>query len=801
MLSSDDIANLKSQGMSDDDILSGVQKIAPHTSDDIAKLKKEGVSSDFILQHLDKFKEPTAPTMGPVDAAIDLAKGVVHGAGAELKAIGATNDAISGGPPGKLSNAAGFVQGAVDDYIPSKFDVTKLSTYGEIPKTLAETAPGLGAAVGVGSGLGSFVPGVGTVAGGMIAAGGYGAYKSLGAIANMIAKNNGHAEPTTKDLVQALPGAAASGVIQGTGLGAGGLLGKVGASSVLGRMIQAGGANAIAGGLDSATQQAAGSLGTEHGLDVSGHEVANAAANAGLAGAFHSGLQSGGEARVDKRYAKFENDHAKALADEMVKAHGGSTEEKFTNAVGNTEISLKNAIKPMSDADLVASGYTKTKPGPNGTTKVLGDKSVNQIPQSVEEARAALKNGTVLDRGVIDELKNDLANHHSGNEVADLLGRLNEANKLKQGTGSLEQALTDMGYVGHGGFNIISKDALGGSVGSALFAAALGHNPLYGAAYLAKPYVLKYGARAIDGIMGTDNPLQRFQDRFSGQQRLQGTPTRLAPQPPPPPPAQPWGPVAPPPTTGTVPAMPGPQGPSIPPLAMAQIRALQMARQQAQAQQATPVAPAPPAPVPEAPSLPTEPMQISASDPTSGAALLELLQSGVSVGAAGGTKPTKPTKASKEAKVTAALALAKLQSAQAGTSAPEAPNVHDLIPIEHSEGVRMQPKSEIKTTIDNIKNGIEINNSAKRAAYDTPVEGLSASEQSQWSKMTEKDGPFRSHFNQDGMGGHGKAHMEAHVKDMLNAHGLKSHTAHNKIVRHLEKHHWFKTFGHKKKHK
>ena len=831
MLSSADIEDLRSSGLNDDQIIDGVKKIAPQFSGDIDNLRKDNVPSSFILQHIDKFQEPAAPGKSLMDRATDIAGAVTRGVGNEFHQLaGTTRDLGGTNAAGALDVIGGMADGlAPQSYKPSEFHVTDPSTYGNIPEKLAGAAPGALATMGAGA-AGTALAGLAgasapiSVPIGILAAGGYGAYKYLHGLAAERAKNNGRDEVTSDDLKGALPGALASGAIDALALKGGGFLGKEAAS-----VPKAIASQAVGGGVGSVVQQTSGSLGTDKGWNVSPGEVADASALSGIGGGLAKAAGNGLEAAKDLPLKKFDPEFFNQHAEDVAGAYGKTTGEKVKNAAENAKLDYKEAIKPLK--------------AEKGAEPISED--VNAIPQSVQEAHGAISRGSILTKDDIAGLKEDLASHHNADEVISALGRMNEANKLASTGNNLTRALEATGLVRSADPNNAGAHALMhfGSVGGALWNLAHG-NPVAAGLSFAAPIAAKVLAKAADKNLGLSDPVGRWQARYGAMKRLGAQQASQAPSTAPQA-AQPWGPVEPMPTTGSgVPAtrmaappspLPQPtqlnlplpdsphpaqvlpqvpdghaQGemfprftPNIPPEALALAQAQAARANPAQAPSATPVATQAPVVAPEAPVASAEPLQLSAKDPASRAELLKLLQNS-QVSAAGSKNASKQvegkTRSETQTLLNALATRQKAQSASSGTSEPNAPNVTDLIPIEHSEGVRMQPAAELRTTVEQLRNGIEVNNSAKRATYAEPVEGLSASEQSQWKKLVaDKDAPFRSQFSDNGLGGHGKVAMEAHVRESLTKHGLNDHQAQNKIVRHLEKHHWFKTFGHKKK--
>jgi hypothetical protein len=537
---SDDIATLRSQGVSDEDIVGRVAGAVPDMAGDIDTLKKQNVPASEIVNRIaaDPFSQKA-----PKHFWRDLIEAPAYGVHQEMsghaetaKQLGA--DTVSGVEQGvgDLAN-----RGVSEDYQPAEVKLFHPSTWGDIPQAAMESIAGMGgygAAATAGAGVGRLAGPYGAAAGGAIGAGLYGLSKYLGNAARERAANNGRDEVTSDDLKEALPGALAQAGIDYAGLKAGHIIGKgpvakgagMEAMSQIGKQtLRDAGAYGAASGASNVAGQLGTTVGTDKGASLDPEQAADAAFTGGAVGGGIRLMQRGTDMLGAARHVEGEGDAQKNLADLMLskRVAGDPTVTKNRDAVlKNTKEVLSSDIS-QADSDFTA--HVNEAVTNNGLPTGHFDDAL----QAVRDARSNLKTGSTLEPAQVAELRAKLGSTPEAKPLLDSLLMRNEFNRIgKDMQFSVEDGVhhmtpywlrnplrTAMHVLAHRGTSMSALTGLGA------LGAFLPHYATAAGPALAVLALAKLG----DRLVGNPDRLADYVNRFGNQQPGQGLPPGQGP--------------------------------------------------------------------------------------------------------------------------------------------------------------------------------------------------------------------------------------------------------------------------------
>lgn len=482
------------------------------------------------------------------------------------------------------------------NYVPA--DPYKPSEWGQL---VAENAPSMGAAIGVGRLTADAskallkVPNRYAKLAGLAGAAAAGWMTSAGDTAKEAAAvrtGDPNAEPNTADKTRGgLTAAAANavGALAPTRLIPGlskplGTVGAEGAADAAKRWLGTAAIGAGAGAASDAITQAGTTVGTDQGLTVDPNRVGQAAVTGGVTSGAMGGAPLAGDLVRSRNLREF----------------GGANME----ATKNYATRLQDSGIELGNAKRDASAHQQVVADLRNELSDAAREVSKQVPLTpdADNALQRAKTGGNITAKDVDLIQRETAGAPDGDNAAYLARTLRVA-QLAQEKGSYR----DKGWAGgisgtleaNMGYLLNPTRIVGGALATAAGMHLLGtSNPLF-AGGVAGGYGI---ARAIDGLTGMRSPAQTFAQHFADRQAQLRMPTAQPPAPPAPPaapqgPASPWGPR--PPATGPTgpsvppPAAPAPQ-PNISPMALA------MLKQQLKA--GLPPAPAPAAPPAPAPA-------------------------------------------------------------------------------------------------------------------------------------------------------------------------------------------------------
>jgi hypothetical protein len=504
-----DIAKLRKEGVSDDDILTTYRSIAPNDSSDIDKLQGEGVHAKDILDTIASRGPAPKPEALPQDSDgfwDTQRKRLQFGAGAGIEAVGSTLRNTTGDgvgaeklgrdlkPEGYVSSSARFMKNGERKHW-ADFD------YQHLPGAAVEALPAL--AAGAGAALGGWVPALGM-----------GALMNFGPSLDQRRENNGGMALTGTDYALAGGSALAAGALDKLGIG--GITGatmKGAGVAGLKTIPKAVGKAAVAEGAteggQSVIDQALTSVGTDKGLSVDpGQAIGEGLVGAAVGGGART-AGALGDARNAARWAGGDQDSHTRVADRF--ASSGVDIESSTD-----QSKALNTVKSIIDKDIA-----RSKKDAKGVLDQTGGQ------EAVDTALAILRNKETLTAEHKAGLEEALARHDDGLKLLKDITDLDTLNQLRK-TGTEDQGHFDGGIVGKWGGalnpmrlgkSILGKTAGGISAASALelpFAAQLGITAPAIAKFLAAQSAAYAGAKGIDKVMGNSNPVRTFRDQFSG---------------------------------------------------------------------------------------------------------------------------------------------------------------------------------------------------------------------------------------------------------------------------------------------
>lgn len=469
---------------------------------DVDGALKAGYSPKEILDHLN----PTERSAGSglVDAARQGAANVVSGLGETLKQYTPATDVAAA-----LKTAGGKI--APENYQASPIVTNEGVQAGNIPRALAEQAPGMAAGIAVAR----KTPGPAWLK--ALAGAGVYAGIGLGNRATERAAENGNAEPSTTDKAVAagamIPEAALSAI------GVGRFLGKAAGSTVADaakRLATTTGVEGVVGAGQSAINQAGRTIGTDKGLSVDPVEMANAAATNAVAGGALASPRAVAESHNAVKYREFGGDNADASAAVANRIKGAAGDDNL----GNTKVGFKAVTEAARDV--------KTELSVASRDALKDTTLAPEVRNALVRARA----GKELTGEDATHLKSVSPDIELLAKQASVISKLKtqgdyrtSAGKFGGGLSSKMEKGVRLFYNPTGALTAASLSALGLS---GLGAGAMG----YAAPTIAALGGAYGGARILDKLTGARSPAKQFTNRFADNAR----PMRLpAPQPAPPP--------------------------------------------------------------------------------------------------------------------------------------------------------------------------------------------------------------------------------------------------------------------------
>ncbi len=450
ILTEEALKDARAQGASDDQILEAYKSSAPQHAKEIESGLKSGAKPGELLGSLADFyktqKTTPAPAGNPNEGFFGgLANDFREGLSGGLKGAAKTAEVYAG--PGAISGTLDAASGVVApegrrQSFAQRYKDTTFAKDGI--SGLAGLAPGL-----IANSLGDLAPALagGVLGGAMGPAGafvgftGVRAGQSAGDIAQSRATNNGTAEPSTTDKAVGAGAGLALGALDRLGLGKaiGSTATKTGlavAPQILSQTAKATGQGALTGAVSSAGQQAAGSLGTDKGLQVDPSAVGEAAA---LGGAAAGGIRAARGVGDVGRAVKFRDLDQTEIAryNARIDETRGTTESPEASAKVLSQVESRLSAETTALSRDVSKQLKSTNPGVDSDT----------IAAKITEAKATLKKGIELEPKFLEDLARDIEGTNSGPKLLEVLKDFNTHAKV-QSKGRLQGEAGDQRFVG-----------------------------------------------------------------------------------------------------------------------------------------------------------------------------------------------------------------------------------------------------------------------------------------------------------------------------------------------------------------
>lgn len=565
-VSPDAIAEARKSGYSDAEIVGHLASADP------AKFKAAadaGYSPKEVLDHLAAVK--AAPEAGGVTSAVntavdtlapgvlkDIAQGLQHGEAARVSGNAKTGQVYLGSDPTAANAEAAAT--APKGYKPGEFFTKDAGldprswNWKDVPKVVSEQAPGLAQdlAVGKGSAMAAarLLPGVTKVASpvvGLLAGLGSAAWRTLGPRAKAIAEartGDAAAEPETQDKVKSGVIGAAEAPLNALPIsrflpGLAGKVGSVGVQGVIDSAKKVGltaASGAVAGGANSAIDQAGITQGSPGGMHIDPREAANAAAGGALTvGAFGTpkAITDAHLAVKFKDFGGANSDAATAFANRVKAAAAGSNltnKEAGGTAVKSATAGVQNELKGA-----IKDIQSRTNHGPDVDNALDAASRGEHTQNDINTIAAATQ---------ADPSAANLMHLVRQSKVASMVPQLGNMEASGNFTGGLSSKIA----------NLVPAAFRPSTALASVGAAAFGAHVLPGLLGMVAPGALAglyggYGAaRAIDSLTGARSPANQFVQRMSDPSVPVRQPVAMPP-------------AAAPPAVNR----PGPTGPSIPP--------------------------------------------------------------------------------------------------------------------------------------------------------------------------------------------------------------------------------------------
>lgn len=519
-----DIALLRNEGVSDDEILKSYRGWRSYHNSDIDKLIGEGVSATKIMDGLGEYDALYPEPPESSDGALETTrKALQHGTAQAAVGLGRT--AYRLGEASGIETAKDIGKGIADfghgmapeNYRPASGDFMNphardrgLGGFGwsYLPRMVLEGAPGLAADIGAGALAGP---------GGFLASS---AARTFGPAVDARVENNGGKEATATDYAISAGSSALqaglsrvglspalSGVTKGAGLGA--------IAQIPGQIAKAGVVDAASGVAGSVIDQAAVSVGTDNGLSIDAHQALGAGAASGATAGGLRTLRSVGDIANAIRYADFDPQVANRLVG------------RFDKLKIDPE-SPEGAAKAMHIAESVLNADIQRSR--NSFSFQVGGEKSRRAAQAMDTAQASLGEGAKLTSKDIDDIREAVGDNHYGLRYLEAIEDHSALNRLKE-MGRLESdyfagGVSSIPFVENtinpaSWLKSPTKAAIGSTaamigLGSELAQAQALFHPLALAKTLAAQGALYGGIRAFDGITASRNPLQELRGRFGG---------------------------------------------------------------------------------------------------------------------------------------------------------------------------------------------------------------------------------------------------------------------------------------------
>lgn len=487
----------------------------------------DGTSDETMSKALRDYysNQSQKPTTGPAPTAQDqpsesFGRMLQYSGSNALRGWGNTLDAIGADDWGNtLRNTAAAIK--PEGYTPAgqQFDVMSPSTWAYAPRAIGEGAIGLGSDLVAGA-AGSAVAGP---VGGALAFGASNAGRNFGD--NL--ENRMRADGQTMDDAR-LGDYVAAGVSSATQaaldrFGVGKALNPVTKGAGLaalrqlpGQVVKAGAWNAGAGAAGSLVDQTGRTLGTDHGFDINGKEIANAAALSGAAGAAGRALGGARDVVQSARLSDIDPASGTRIA-KMIKDSGHNADDPAASfkAVRSVEINLRENMSTAYDNARPALEQlpTDTQTAIKGMMKRVSEGiplTQEQFLDTQKRLFGEVKNkagdtlvATIKDMNTLNQIKN--------------LGNMNTA----KGTFAGGLAETDAGQAMKPSFTKLGTSVAapwlaGQPAVAALLPGVVGSAAAYAPHLMGGMMLGHYGLRAADAAMGLRNPLGEFTQRFDG---------------------------------------------------------------------------------------------------------------------------------------------------------------------------------------------------------------------------------------------------------------------------------------------
>ncbi|UZF92949.1 hypothetical protein [Bosea sp. NBC_00550] len=518
-----DIARLRSEGVNDDEILSGYRTFAPHHNSDVDRLIGEGVSAKDILDTAASM-EPQVTQQAPQDTQGVIektGKALQYGTGQAAVGLGRTAHWLGEASGINIAKSAGDAladvgQGmAPGSYRPAHADFMNPKTsekgiggygWGYLPRMILEGTPGLVMDVGAGALAGP---------GGFMASN---AARSFGPAVDARVENNGGRDASGADYAIAAGSSALQAYLNKAGLSPAlsGVTKGAGTRAIAqlpGQVAKAAAVDAVSGGAGALVDRAAVTAGTDKGLTIDPHEALGSVVASGATAGTVRALRGVGDVTNAIRYADMDPAVAGRLA-------------KRIESLGIEPDGPEQAYKAIKVAEAVLlSDISRARK--DYVTKV-GREGRNTTEPLMGTAEAILGHGGKLTDDQIGGLRDALSDHPHGQRYLSALEEHNALNDLKtkgrfedgyfagglSSSSLIEDGLNPASWLRSPTKRAIGTTAAVLGMGTELEAVRALGAPVAAAKMLALQGAAYGGVRAIDGIMGSRNPVRQFTSRF-----------------------------------------------------------------------------------------------------------------------------------------------------------------------------------------------------------------------------------------------------------------------------------------------
>lgn len=518
-----DIAKLRTEGVADDEILSGYRTFAPHHTSDVDRLTSEGVSAKEILDAAASMDPQVAlqPAQDSEGVLQKSAKALQYGGAQAAVGMGRTAHWL-GEASGidMLKDAGRHIADAGKGIAPAQYEPASsgffnpkdgekgLGGYGweYLPRMVLEGAPGLVADIGAGAIAGP---------GGFMASN---AARSFGPAIDARAENNGGRDASAADYAVAAGSStlqaylnkvglspALSSVTKGAGIGA--------VTQIPAQVAKAAAVDAATGGAGAIVDRAAVTAGTDKGLTIDPHEALGSAVASGATGGAVRALRGVGDVTIAVRYADMDPAVAQRLATRI-------------DRLGIEQDGPEQAYKAISVAEAtLSSDILRAR---NDYSFNVGRERSSQSAQIMGAAEAILSQGGKLSDNQLEGLRDALSDNPHGQRYLRAIEEHSALNDLKSkgrfedgyfAGGLSSSALVEDGLNPASWLKSPTKRAIGSTaaifgMGTELEAIRALMAPVALAKTLAVQGAAYGGVRALDGITGSRNPVKEFTGRF-----------------------------------------------------------------------------------------------------------------------------------------------------------------------------------------------------------------------------------------------------------------------------------------------